>query len=98
MNKQNLADYLHSIVKPLTPNGEPHVDLKTDDMGLLLTLTVPDTDFGKVIGRGGETIKAIRTVVAAVGMTSKMRVSIKVNDPEADKISTLGTSDAELIG
>jgi uncharacterized protein len=36
-----------------------------DDGTLLLELAVADEDYGKIIGRGGRTVHALRTVVAA---------------------------------
>lgn len=39
-----------------------------DDRGVVLTLRVAQDDMGKVIGRGGRTARAIRTVVKAAAM------------------------------
>lgn len=38
-----------------------------DDRGVAFTLRVAPEDMGKVIGRGGRTARAIRTVVKAAG-------------------------------
>jgi predicted RNA-binding protein YlqC (UPF0109 family) len=39
-----------------------------DDRGVLLVLRVAQDDMGKVIGRGGRTARAIRSVMKAAGM------------------------------
>jgi hypothetical protein len=39
-----------------------------DDRGVSFTLRVAPDDMGKVIGRGGRTARAIRTVMKAAGM------------------------------
>lgn len=49
-----------------------------DDGTILLELSVADDDYGKVIGRGGRTAQALRTVVraAAAGQTRRVLVDI----------------------
>jgi hypothetical protein len=51
-------------------------------MGVLLTLSVNPADMGKVIGRMGNTAKAIRTLLRVVGMKNNARVNLKINEPE----------------
>ena len=51
-------------------------------MGVLLTLEVNAADMGKVIGRSGNTAKAIRTLLRVVGMKNNSRVNLKINEPE----------------
>jgi len=51
-------------------------------MGVLMTLSVNPSDMGKVIGRQGNTAKAIRTILRVVGMKNNARVNLKINEPE----------------
>lgn len=44
------------------------VEEAEDERGIVLTLRVGPDDMGKVIGRGGRTARAIRTVMKAAGM------------------------------
>jgi len=37
---------------------------------------------GKIIGREGNTAKAIRTLLRVVGMKNNSRVNLKINEPE----------------
>jgi hypothetical protein len=37
---------------------------------------------GKIIGRSGNTAKAIRTILRVVGMKHNARVNLKINEPE----------------
>ena len=53
-----------------------------DDGTIVLELTVADGDAGKVIGRGGRTIAALRTVVKASSVRENRRVLVDVVDPE----------------
>ena len=50
-------------------------------MGVLLTLDVNAADMGKVIGRMGNTAKAIRTLLRVVGMKNNSRVNLKISEP-----------------
>lgn len=58
------------------------VNRTVDEMGVLLTLDVHSEDMGKIIGRSGNTAKAIRTLLRVVGMKNDARVNLKINEPE----------------
>lgn len=58
-----------------------------DEMGVLLTLDVHAEDMGKIIGRSGNTAKAIRTLLRVVGMKHDARVNLKINEPEGGRVS-----------
>ena len=45
-----------------------------DDGTLVLELSVADDDYGQVIGRGGRTAQALRTVVKAAAVKDNRRV------------------------
>ncbi|WP_131747966.1 RNA-binding protein [Frankia sp. Cppng1_Ct_nod] len=44
-----------------------HVDMQSGRRGRTLQVRVHPDDLGKVIGRGGRTARALRTVMAGVG-------------------------------
>lgn len=50
----------------------------TDDRGLLLQLHVDPDDMGKVIGRGGRTARAIRSIVRAAATRRDIRASVEI--------------------
>ncbi len=77
------AQFLESVVKALVDHPEGvKIVRKVDEMGVLLTLDVHPEDMGKVIGRSGNTAKAIRTLLRVVGMKNNARVNLKINEPE----------------
>jgi len=49
------------------------VEEVADDRGVLLTLRVAKDDMGKVIGRGGRTARALRTVMKAAAVREGIR-------------------------
>ncbi len=58
------------------------VESKTDELGVLLTLSVAKTDMGKVIGKQGNIAMALRTIIRAVGMAENAHVNVKIAEPE----------------
>jgi predicted RNA-binding protein YlqC (UPF0109 family) len=51
-----------------------------DDGTLVLELQVAEHDAGKVIGRGGRTVAALRTVIKASAVRHERRVLVDVVD------------------
>ncbi len=49
-----------------------------DDGTLVLELSVADDDYGKVIGRGGRTAQALRTLVKAAAVKDNRRVLVDI--------------------
>ncbi len=77
------AQFLDFIIKGLVDNPDKvKIDRTVDEMGVLLTLTVDVADMGKIIGKMGNTAKAIRTLLRVVGMKNNSRVNLKINEPE----------------
>jgi len=77
------AQFLEFVVKALVDKPESvKINRTVDEMGVLLSLDVDPEDMGKVIGRSGNTAKAIRTLLRVVGMKNNARVNLKINEPE----------------
>jgi len=78
--------FLEYVVKALVDNPDDvKITRVVDEMGVLLTLSVNKDDMGKVIGRSGQTAKAIRTVLRVVGMKNDARVNLKIEEPEGSE-------------
>jgi predicted RNA-binding protein YlqC (UPF0109 family) len=83
---ENDTKFLEFVVKALVDVPDKVKIVRTvDEMGVLLTLTVDNADMGKVIGRSGNTAKAIRTLLRVVGMKNNSRVNLKINEPEGSE-------------
>ena len=75
--------FLEQLVKSLVDHPESvRITRTVDEMGVLLMLDVHAEDMGKIIGRSGNTAKAIRTLLRVVGMKNEARVNLKINEPE----------------
>ena len=74
-----LVEYLaRSLVDE--PDEVEVESFEEDDGTLVYELTVGDDDVGKVIGRGGRTIAALRTIVKAASVKQERRVLVDVVD------------------
>ena len=57
------------------------VDEFTEDDGtVVLELSVAEDDYGRIIGRGGRTANALRTVVKAAAVRDQKRVLVDIVD------------------
>ncbi len=75
--------FLEAVIAFLVEHPESvKINRVVDEMGVLLTLDVHPDDMRQVIGREGNTAKAIRTLLRVVGMKSNARVNLKINEPE----------------
>jgi uncharacterized protein len=59
---------------------EVHVEQVDERDATVLELSVADDDYGSVIGRGGRTAAALRTVVKSAGAKQKRRVFLDIVD------------------
>jgi uncharacterized protein len=76
-------EFVEYIIKALVDNPEDvRTDRTVDEMGVLITLHINSVDMGQVIGRMGQTAKAVRTLLRVVGAKHKARVNLKINEPE----------------
>ncbi|MFA6397550.1 MAG: KH domain-containing protein [Candidatus Paceibacterota bacterium] len=79
-------EFLEFVVKSLVDNpNDVKIDRSVDEMGVLITLSVNPNDMGKIIGRMGNTAKAIRTLLRVIGMKNNARVNLKINEPEGSQ-------------
>lgn len=78
--------FVETIVKEIVANpNDVKVDRTVDERGVLLTLNVNPADIGYVIGKQGQTARAIRTLAKIVGAKNNARVNLKINEPEGSR-------------
>jgi predicted RNA-binding protein YlqC (UPF0109 family) len=76
-----MEDLLAYIAKGLVDHpDEVKVEAFEEDDALVLELSVAEDDTGKVIGRNGRTVNAIRSVMRACGAKQDRRVLVDVID------------------
>ncbi len=57
------------------------IEQTVDDLGILLTVRVSERDMGKLIGKSGQTVKALRTLLRVIGGNTAERVNLKILEP-----------------
>ena len=77
-----MKDLVEYLAKALVDRpGEVSVDeFEEDDGTIVFELTVAEDDVGKVIGRNGRTVNALRTVIRAAAVRHNRRVLVDVVD------------------
>ena len=60
------------------PDSVRVTEVTEDDGSLVLELSVHDDDYGSVIGRGGRTAGALRTVIKAAAVKDRRRVFVDI--------------------
>ncbi|MEK7655091.1 MAG: KH domain-containing protein [Patescibacteria group bacterium] len=79
-------EFIESLVKSIVNHPE---DVKTertvDDRGVLITLHINQEDMGYVIGRQGQTARALRILLKTVGAKANARVNLKIYEPEGER-------------
>jgi predicted RNA-binding protein YlqC (UPF0109 family) len=77
-----VRDLLEYLARALVddPSAVAVEQFDDDDGTLVLELTVGEDDYGKVIGRGGRTANALRTVLKAAAVREERRVLVDIVD------------------
>lgn len=77
-----MKDLLEYLAKGLVehPEAVQVTEVEEDDGTIVLELSVDEDDYGSVIGRGGRTAMALRTVIKAAAVKEQRRVFVDIVD------------------
>jgi hypothetical protein len=76
---KELLEYLaRGLVE--NPDEVEVTEVQEDDGTLVLELSVGEGDYGNVIGRGGRTASALRTVIKTAAAKDRRRVFVDIVD------------------
>ena len=80
--REDIALLVDAFVVPLgdVPDAVVITSTDTEEGALLVEISVADEDAGKVIGRQGRVIKAIRTLCRAAGSRNGAAVEVEIID------------------
>ena len=74
-----MAELLAYLARELVDDPEAvRVETEERDGALVLVLHVAEGDLGKVIGRGGRIVRALRTVMRATAAREGQRVLVEI--------------------
>jgi uncharacterized protein len=78
-------DFVEYVVKSIVASpDEVEVTQKVDDLGVLITLKVAKDDMGRIIGKSGQTAKALRVLLRMMGSKQDARYNLKIVEPEGE--------------
>ena len=78
-------EFLEFVVKALVDKPEGVVvERVIDERGVLLTLKVDPEEMGKIIGKQGQTARALRTLLRIIGNKNNSYVNLKVYEPNKE--------------
>ncbi len=77
-----MKDFLEFLARGLVEDEDAVRvnEVQEDDGSIVLELSVGDDDYGSVIGRGGRTAAALRTVVKTASVRDRRRVFVDIVD------------------
>lgn len=76
-------EFIEYVVKSIVNHPEDVTSERTvDERGVLITLHINQEDMGYVIGRQGQTARALRILLKIVGAKTNARVNLKIFEPE----------------
>jgi len=77
-------DLLVDILSKLVQDPEHvNVEVVTHSRGVVYEVTVAESDVGRILGKSGQTIRAIKTLMIA--FWARDRKHVQVNLPQADR-------------
>ncbi len=83
MEDQKFAE---AIIRGIVGNpNDVKIDRTVDERGVLLSVNLNPSDIGYVIGKKGQTVNAIRTLVKVIGAKNNARVNLKIVEPEGSE-------------
>jgi uncharacterized protein len=75
----DIAELVRFIAKNLVDKpDEVHIALVEERQASVYELEVAESDLGKVIGRGGKTARALRTLVNQIAPRSRKRILVEI--------------------
>lgn len=83
MEKGRDQEFVESVVRAIVnhPN-DVRTDKIIDQKGVLITLNINQEDMAQVIGKGGKTIMAVRTLLRIIAAKMDARINLKIAEPE----------------
>jgi len=79
-----MKEFVEYIIKNLVDNPDK---VKINEIGgthtLIIELSVEKADIGKIIGKKGKTINAIRTLLMSVASRNGLRVNLEILEDES---------------
>lgn len=78
------TEFVRHVLEKICENtGAISVDQIEDERGFLITVRVAEEDMGKIIGKQGQMISSLRTLVKVIGARENERINLKIGEDYA---------------
>lgn len=88
MEIEEFLKYLVSLV--IDTSGKVSVEKKIDNELIIFTVSVPEEEVGKLIGKEGKVINSLRCLARLKGLKKGLRILVKIGN-QSEKGSSLPT-------
>ena len=78
-----MKELLEYILASIIDNKEITVSESEDEGSIILTIHAPQEEIGRIIGKGGKVINAMKQLVKIQAIKENLRVEINVEENEA---------------
>ena len=96
--KHDDQEFVENVVRAIVAHPDDvKAERTVDEMGVLITLHLNQEDMGYVIGRQGQTARAIRTLLKIVGAKNNARVNLKIHEPEGSTRGRPAEADTSVV-
>ncbi len=86
--RRKMKDLLNFIVTNLVTKPEAvSIEEQKDNGNINLNLTLDPTDMGLIIGKNGQTIRAIRKLLTVRAIAENVRVNLQLTEPAVSTAS-----------
>jgi predicted RNA-binding protein YlqC (UPF0109 family) len=84
MGEKNMAvSFVQYVLQQICENPDNlTIEAKDDERGTLIIVKVAESDMGKIIGKSGQTISALRTLLSVISAQQETKYFLKVIDPQ----------------
>ena len=84
MSEKNTAvEFVRYILQQICSDTSAiEIASNDDDRGTLITVRVATEDMGRLIGKEGQTISALRSLISILSARENVRYFLKVEDPQ----------------
>ena len=78
-DNEKALDFVRYVLEQICENTSDIVlEEKNDELGTLISIRVNEADMGKIIGKNGQTISALRLLVRGMGAKNNQKINLKV--------------------
>jgi len=80
--KEDAFEFVRYVLSQICDDTSAiELESKDDERGTLISISVSKEDMGKLIGKSGQTIDALRLLVRTIGARDGAKINLKVLDP-----------------